>query len=96
MIVSDGVFSMDGDRCSSGDLARVAGNHSAWLMIDDAHGFGVHGAGGCGLVDPKKYSTADVPVLMATLGKGIGVSGAFVAGDADLIETLIQPARNVI
>jgi 8-amino-7-oxononanoate synthase len=65
-------------------------------MIDDAHGIGVHGAGGRGLVDPAHYTTADVPVLVGTLGKAFGTYGAFVAGDAELIELLIQRARNYI
>jgi len=96
LIVSDGTFSMDGDVCPLQDLVAVAGRCGAWLMIDDAHGFGVHGTGGRGLVDPAHYTTADVPVLMATLGKGLGTFGAFVAGDDALIETLIQRARNYI
>jgi 8-amino-7-oxononanoate synthase len=96
LIVSDGTFSMDGDLCPLQDLVVVARRYGAWIMIDDAHGFGVHGNGGRGLVDPAHYTTADVPVLMATLGKGLGTVGAFVAGDDALIETLIQRARNYI
>jgi 8-amino-7-oxononanoate synthase len=96
LIVSDGTFSMDGDRCPLADLVPVARRHGAWVMIDDAHGFGVQGVGGRGLVDPDRFTSADVPVLMATLGKGLGTFGAFVAGDAALIETLIQRARNYI
>jgi len=74
LIVTDGVFSMDGDHCPLADLTSVAGRHDAWLMVDDAHGFGVIG----------------------TLGKAVGTSGAFVAGDDSLIEFLIQRARNYI
>jgi 8-amino-7-oxononanoate synthase len=96
LIVSDGTFSMDGDLCPLAEMVPVARRHGAWIMIDDAHGFGVHGDGGRGLVDPECYSTDDVPVLMATLGKGVGTFGAFVAGDDALIETLIQRARNYI
>ncbi len=96
LVVSDGVFSMDGDRCPLADLARVAGRHDAWLMIDDAHGFGVIGKTGAGSVDPAEFTTAQVPVLMATLGKAVGTTGAFVAGDDSLIEFLIQRARNYI
>ena len=65
-------------------------------MIDDAHGMGVHGHHGVGLVDPQRYSTDEVPVLIGTLGKAFGTSGAFVAGDEGLIETLIQRSRNYI
>jgi 8-amino-7-oxononanoate synthase len=96
LIVSDGVFSMDGDRCPLTDLARLADRHDAWLMIDDAHGFGVIGERGAGTVDPDQFDTRAVPVLMATLGKAVGTSGAFVAGDDSLIEFLIQRSRNYI
>jgi 8-amino-7-oxononanoate synthase len=65
-------------------------------MIDDAHGCGVYGPGGCGVVDPAIHSTDDVPVLVGTLGKAFGTAGAFVAGSEALIETLIQRARNYI
>lgn len=96
LVVSDGVFSMDGDCCPLLDLTRVADRHAAWLMIDDAHGFGVIGKNGNGSVDPAVFDTRQVPVLMATLGKAVGTSGAFVAGDDSLIEFLIQRARNYI
>ena len=96
LIVSDGTFSMDGDPCPLDELVAAANRHGAWTMIDDAHGMGVHGANGVGLVDPARYSTTDVPVLVGTLGKAFGTSGAFVAGDEPLIETLIQRSRNYI
>ncbi len=96
LIVSDGVFSMDGDRCVLPELTRLAEQHAAWLMIDDAHGFGVLGERGAGSVDSATFDTHQVPVLMATLGKAVGTSGAFVAGDDSLIEYLIQRARNYI
>jgi 8-amino-7-oxononanoate synthase len=96
LIVSDGTFSMDGDLCPLSDLVAAAHRHQAWLMIDDAHGCGVHGIGGCGVVDPAVHGIGDVPVLVGTLGKAFGTAGAFVAGDEVLIETLIQRARNYI
>jgi len=96
LIVSDGTFSMDGDVCPLPALTDAARRHEAWLMIDDAHGFGVHGRDGCGVVDPAVHGTGDVPVLVGTLGKAFGTAGAFVAGDEALIETLIQRARNYI
>ncbi len=96
LVVSDGTFSMDGDLCPLADLVTVARAHGAWIMIDEAHGLGVHGRGGRGLVDPQRYSTADVQVLVGTLGKAFGTFGAFVAGDEELIELLIQRARNYI
>lgn len=96
LIVSDGTFSMDGDSCPLHELVPLAQRHAAWIMIDDAHGFGVRGEAGRGLVDPAAFTTADVPILMATLGKALGTFGAFVAGDEALIELLIQRARNYI
>jgi len=96
LVASDGAFSMDGDLCPLEDLVGVAHRHGAWLMIDEAHGLGVHGRGGRGLVDARRFGTADVPVLVGTLGKAFGTAGAFVAGEEDLIELLIQRARPYI
>ena len=96
LIVSDGTFSMDGDLCPLPGLVAAARRHDAWLMIDDAHGCGVFGAGGCGVVDPAVHGPQDVPILVGTLGKAFGTAGAFVAGEEALIETLIQRARNYI
>ncbi len=96
LIATDGVFSMDGDIAPLPDLIECARDHHAWLMVDDAHGIGVLGAQGRGSVEHCGVNTADVPILMATLGKAFGTFGAFVAGDDDLIETLIQQARTYI
>ncbi|MDE0224331.1 MAG: 8-amino-7-oxononanoate synthase [Gammaproteobacteria bacterium] len=96
LVVSDGTFSMDGDRCRLDDLIAVARRRDAWVMVDDAHGMGVHGPGGVGLVDPARYTVDDVQVLVGTFGKAFGTSGAFVAGNEALIETLIQRSRNYI
>jgi 8-amino-7-oxononanoate synthase len=96
LVVSDGTFSMDGDCCPLRDLAVVAREHNAWLMIDDAHGLGVHGREGRGLVDPGVYGIDDVQVLVGTLGKAFGTAGAFVAGSDELVELLIQRARTYI
>jgi 8-amino-7-oxononanoate synthase len=94
LLVSDGVFSMDGDLCDLGALTAVAREHNAWVMIDDAHGFGVLGDQGQGIVSPDDCDS--VQVLMGTLGKAFGTHGAFVAGSEDLVETLIQQARTFI
>ena len=96
MIVTDGVFSMDGDVAPMRELAAVAAAHDAWLMVDDAHGFGVLGEKGAGLLEAEHLNQNDVPILMATLGKALGTAGAFVAGSHDLIEYLIQTARTWI
>jgi len=96
MIVTDGVFSMDGDQASVRELAEIAQQQQAWLMVDDAHGFGVLGEHGAGLLEQQNINQADVPVFMATLGKACGTSGAFIAGSEDLVEYLIQTARTFI
>ncbi|MDX9875800.1 MAG: 8-amino-7-oxononanoate synthase, partial [Spongiibacteraceae bacterium] len=96
LVVVDGVFSMDGDIAPLPELAAVAARRDAWLMVDDAHGFGVLGANGAGSVAHFGLTAAQVPVLMGTLGKSAGVFGAFVAGSETLIETLIQFARPYI
>ncbi len=96
LIVTDGVFSMDGDIVHLPLLAEVAEKNMARLMIDDAHGFGVLGPNGEGTRHHFDISTAELPIYMATLGKAAGVFGAFVAGSDDLIETIIQFARSYI
>ena len=87
---------MDGDVAPVTDLARVAQAHQAWLMVDDAHGFGVLGKTGAGLLEAHGLDQDAVPILMATLGKALGTAGAFVAGSRDLIEYLKQSARTWI
>lgn len=96
MVITDGVFSMDGDEAKLNELAILAENNKSWLMVDDAHGFGVLGETGAGLVEQQKLTSDDVPILMATLGKAAGTAGAFVAGKQDLIEYLIQSARTYV
>jgi 8-amino-7-oxononanoate synthase len=96
IVATDGVFSMDGDVAPLAALARVCRAHGAWLMVDDAHGFGVMGASGGGSLEAAALAAADVPILMCTLGKALGVFGAFVAGSEALIETLIQHGRTYI
>ncbi|HEY0287264.1 MAG TPA: 8-amino-7-oxononanoate synthase [Pseudomonas sp.] len=96
LVVTDGVFSMDGDIADLPALAKVAKAKGAWLMVDDAHGFGPLGANGAGIVEHFGLSMDDVPVLIGTLGKSFGTAGAFVAGSEELIETLIQFARPYI
>ncbi|WP_226912821.1 8-amino-7-oxononanoate synthase, partial [Halomonas sp. 3D7M] len=94
LVVSDGVFSMDGDVADIATLAHVSQQHNSWLMIDDAHGLGVLGANGSGCV--AGFDSQAVPILVGTLGKALGTAGAFVAGDAALIEHLTQFARSYI
>ncbi len=91
LIATDAVFSMDGDLAPLPDLLALAERHDAWLVVDDAHGFGVLGEGRgslahFGLASPRV-------VLMGTLGKAAGVAGAFVAAHPTVIETILQTAR---
>lgn len=96
LVVTDGVFSMDGDLADLPALAATAKARGAWLMVDDAHGFGALGASGGGIVEHFGLGLEEVPVLVGTLGKAFGTAGAFVAGSAELIETLVQFARPYI
>ncbi len=96
LVAVDGVFSMDGDIAPLDRLSSICGESGAWLMVDDAHGLGVLGEGGGGTLSRFDLGVEQVPVLMGTLGKALGTSGAFVAGSEELIETLIQRARSYI
>ena len=96
LIVSDGVFSMDGDIAPLADMAAAAQQHDALLMVDDAHGLGVVGATGRGTLEHFSLTAQQVPLLMGTLGKALGTAGAFIAADRLFIETLIQKARSYI
>lgn len=96
LVVTDGVFSMDGDLADLPAVCSAAAEHKAWVMVDDAHGFGCLGATGGGIVEHYGLGMNEVPVLMGTLGKAFGTAGAFVAGSDELIETLIQFARPYI
>jgi 8-amino-7-oxononanoate synthase len=96
LVATDGVFSMDGDVAPLVELADLCAQRDAWLMVDDAHGIGVLGPQGRGSVAAAALGPDAVPILMGTLGKAFGTAGAFVAGSAALIETLIQFARPYI
>jgi 8-amino-7-oxononanoate synthase len=87
---------MDGNFAPLQALSKVAKNNQAWLMVDDAHGLGVIGEKGGGLLEYFGLDQKDVPVLIGTLGKGFGTFGAFVAGSDELIESVIQKARTYI
>jgi 8-amino-7-oxononanoate synthase len=96
LVCTDGVFSMDGDMAPLPELANTCDQHHAWLMVDDAHGFGVLGKNGGGVAEHFGLATMQLPILMATLGKAVGTFGAFVAGSANLIEYLVQFSRSYI
>jgi 8-amino-7-oxononanoate synthase len=96
LVLTDGVFSMDGDVAPLRELAAACREAEAALVVDDAHGFGVLGPHGGGCVEEAALTVDDVPVLMCTLGKAMGTSGAFVAGSATLVESLVQRARTYV
>jgi 8-amino-7-oxononanoate synthase len=96
LVVTDGVFSMDGDIAPLTALAKLASARGAWLIVDDAHGLGAIGATGRGSLEACGVGADEVPVLVGTLGKAFGTFGAFIAGSDDLIEYLIQRARTYI
>ncbi len=93
LLVTEGVFSMDGDQAPLAQLARIACAAGARFLVDDAHGIGLWGENGQGTVAACHLGQDDVPLLMATFGKAFGTYGAFVAGPDALIETLVQQAR---
>ncbi|MBI1398212.1 MAG: 8-amino-7-oxononanoate synthase [Betaproteobacteria bacterium] len=95
LVVSDAVFSMDGDVAPIADLLALCERHDALLLLDDAHGFGVLGPDGRGTV-ARAGVVSDRIVYLGTLGKAAGVAGAFIAGDADLVEWLVQRARTYV
>lgn len=96
VIVSDAIFSMDGDLAPLPLLLQLAERHDAWLVIDDAHGFGILGPQGQGSLAHFNLSAAPRILLMGTLGKAAGVGGAFVVGSDIAIEYLLQRARSYI
>lgn len=95
LVITDAVFSMDGDIAPVDELLALCEQYNAWLLLDDAHGFGVLGRNGKGVLHAFEELDMRSPrlVYMATLGKAAGVFGAFVAAQPDVISTLIQFAR---
>jgi len=96
LILTDAVFSMDGDLAPLPELFALAERFDAWLVIDDAHGFCVLGAQGRGSLSHFDLPAAQRIIYMGTLGKAAGASGAFVAGSETVIEWLLQRARTYI
>ena len=96
LVVSDGIFSMDGNTAPLVQMAALCRQHQAWLVVDDAHGIGVCGPDGRGSVAAAGLGGLDVPVLTGTLGKAFGCFGAFIAGSEKLINHLVNEARSYI
>ena len=95
VVVTDSVFSMDGDLAPLPEMLALCERHDAWLVIDDAHGFGTLGANGRGALEHFNLRSPNL-VYMGTLGKAAGVGGAFVAAHASVIELMVQRARPYI
>lgn len=96
LIISEGVFSMDGDTAPWPELVRLASASGNWLMIDDAHGLGVLGQEGRGTLNEQGLEAGSVNIFMGTFGKALGVSGAFVGGSRALVEYLHNLGRSYI
>lgn len=96
LVVTDGVFSMDGDLANLPLLTKSSREGEALLVIDDAHGLGVIGPTGRGILEHWGMSQEDCPLLVGTLGKAFGTFGAFVAGPRDLLDFLVQKSRTYI
>ncbi len=95
LIVTDSVFSMDGDLAPLAEIVSLAQQYDAWVMVDEAHATGVFGPHGSGLVEELGL-TGQVDIQMGTLGKALGCVGAFVAGSHELIDWLVNRARSFI
>jgi len=95
LIITDGVFSMDGDLAPVKELLQIAEQHDALLMVDDAHGFGVLGKQGHGILEQENIQS-DRIIYIGTLGKAAGVSGAFVCAQDSFVEWLVQKGRPYI
>ncbi|KUJ82810.1 8-amino-7-oxononanoate synthase [Microbulbifer flavimaris] len=99
LVAVDGVYSMDGDCAPLAEIAGLCREHDAWLMVDEAHGFGLMGSEKlpvAGSAAAMGLTGEDAPILMGTLGKAAGNAGAFVAGSRELIDYLVQFARTYI
>ncbi|MBC8291963.1 MAG: 8-amino-7-oxononanoate synthase [Proteobacteria bacterium] len=95
LVVTESVFSMDGDLAPLADISKACRRHGAWLMVDEAHGAGVFGERGAGLVQQLGLER-QVQVHMGTMGKALGSFGAYVTGSRTLIDLLVNKARSII
>jgi 8-amino-7-oxononanoate synthase len=96
ILMTDGVFSMDGDYAPLLEIADLCKTYNSILIVDDAHGIGVLGKTGGGLLEELQLNQAQVPLLIGTFGKSFGASGAFISGSRLLVEMFIQKARTYI
>jgi 8-amino-7-oxononanoate synthase len=96
LIVTDGVFSMDGDMAALPDIMALANQYQSAVLVDDAHGLGVLGDKGRGSIEHMQLKQENMPIIMGTFGKAFGTAGAFVVADNEVIDTLIQQARTYV
>ena len=96
LLTTDGVFSMDGDQAPLHELTEICRQTETLLLVDDAHGFGVLGKTGAGSLEQHEICVGDGVLMLGTLGKAAGSFGAFIAGDAVYIDSLLQQARSYI
>ncbi len=95
LVVTESIFSMDGDRAPLKEIVALKNSHGAWLMVDEAHATGLLGKNGRGVADELGVSE-QIEIQMGTLGKALGASGGFICGSRALIETLVNRARSFI
>jgi len=96
VVVTEGVFSMDGDLAPLAEISRLVERHGAWLVLDDAHAFGVLGKGGRGLAEHLGVVLPERSVFVATLSKALGSQGGFAAGSVEVVDLLVNCARSFI
>lgn len=95
MIVTESVFSMDGDTAPLREMVALKNRFGAWMLVDEAHAVGVIGSGGEGLI-PELQLSGEIELQMGTLGKALGVAGGYIAGSRTLIDWLINRSRSFI
>lgn len=96
LVITEGVFSMDGDNSPVTDINTLCKRHDAWLMVDDAHGIGVLGEQGKGSLNAQGMDNTDCEIYMGTFGKALGVGGAFVSGSPQLIDYITNFSKHYI
>jgi 8-amino-7-oxononanoate synthase len=96
LVATEGVFSMDGDQAPIRSIANLVNKYNAWLMLDDAHGFGVLGDSGLGSIEAIGLGQEKISILMGTFGKAVGTAGAFVAASKHVIDYLINFSKHTI
>ena len=96
LVISEGVFSMDGDCAPIDSLQQQCQSHQAWLMVDDAHGLGVLGKEGKGSASAQHIDNSELDIYMSTFGKALGIGGAFVSGSHQLIDYITNFSKSYI